>query len=282
MKRRRFLNRRKSRKRIWKQLSDVLSEMRLLEGNDPVQWNEVISPSEKDHPQYSSSLQLTRLLLGFSLLAGLLVLRKTGLGEHGTVLAAGSHGLLTASSLSNVIGQVCDPVFPTEKSLLEAGLRMTQEGTLELPAFSGLADGDSPASQVLKGTRYGRKVMSGVITSSVGKILVRTGISSKPPAFSCQIRDGHLLSYNSPVEVNSMMLSGRIGPGSVTIINDGRWLVMDRAINRYPEEDSCWLLLRQLRDISALEMLLASEDHGYLADCGEAVSEDRVYEGSYN
>jgi hypothetical protein len=136
---------------------------------------------------------------------------------------------------------------------------------------------------MLQGTRYGRKVLSGILSTSTGKILVRTGVSSRPPAFSCQIRDGHLLSYNSPTEVNSIILSGRIGPGSVTIINDGRWLVMDRIISGDPEVDPSWLLLRQLRDISALEMLLASGDHGYLADDERAaMSEDRVYEGSYN
>jgi hypothetical protein len=47
-----------------------------------------------------------------------------------------------------------------------------------------------------------------------------------------------------------MVYSKRVGPGTVANVNDGEWLVIDRLLNADCNDDSGWLLLRQLRDIS--------------------------------
>ncbi|OPL17780.1 MAG: hypothetical protein AVO35_08970 [Candidatus Aegiribacteria sp. MLS_C] len=148
-----------------------------------------------------------------------------------------------------------DPLFPSEEALRDAGLDMTPEGELGLPSLSGFGASGRTAFQLLKGERYGRTVRSGIQRTGDGRTLVRTGVTSSTPSFCCSLEDGHLVSYNSPVEVNSLLLSGRTGPGRVSIVNDGRWLVIDRLLPRSEKQDETWLLLRQLRDISIAEML---------------------------
>lgn len=148
-----------------------------------------------------------------------------------------------------------DPLFPSESALRDAGLTMALEGDLGLPSLSGFGPSGRTAFQLLEGKRYGRTVRSGIQRTGDGCTLVRTGVTSSTPSFCCSLEDGRLVSDKSPVEVNSMLLSGRTGPGRVRIVNDGQWLVIDRLLPRSEKQDETWLLLRQLRDISMAEML---------------------------
>lgn len=169
-----------------------------------------------------------------------------------------SFALVAASSLQGFKGRLDDPRFPSGRTLSEAGLRLQGIERLSLPRVLPVDLSSNSASQVLRGDRRGREVSSGVHATLDGRMLVRTGISSSPPAFSCEIVDGHLLTTNSPMELDRSFLTSRTGPGRLAIANDGRWLVMERILPSRHGRGRAMLLLRQLRDISLAEKLAES------------------------
>jgi hypothetical protein len=160
------------------------------------------------------------------------------------------------STLQGYRGRLDDRRFPSGRTLAEAGLSLLGSEALGLPSAVPVASDDSRASQVLGGHRHGRKVRSGVHNLPGGRVLVRTGISSVPPCFSCEIVDGHLLSTSSPMALDGAFLSGRTGPGRIGIANDGSWLVVDRILPPGYRGRRAMLLLRQLRDIALAEKLV--------------------------
>lgn len=258
--RRRFRLAMFSRRRVWRNIRTTLSEMR-LQGGGCVGTMHRHGCFQEDSRSGRSSRFLENGRVVVQIAAGAIsiilpVLISRDWGRFGPLLLVSSvQGLKLGSE---------DPLAPTREALMEAGLSCAGDGDLELPVYSA-GVGASGATNVLTGSRYGRQVRSGILRSANGRILVRTGISSTPPAYSCQLRDGHLLSYNSPVEVSSILLSGRTGPGRVSIVNDGEWLVIERLLWNGGDADSAWLLLRQLRDISMAEMLCVPREITYLS-----------------
>ncbi|MBN2586600.1 MAG: hypothetical protein JXA64_09845 [Candidatus Fermentibacteraceae bacterium] len=256
-----------SRRRVWRRVNRALEEMRLIERGR--------NCFKKDHRERVRDGSRRRgLRLAGTGAAGILSVAAGVLAVlHILLVKKGCHDpshLLIAVSIQGLLPERNDPLFPSSSALSEAGLSLSDRGDLDLPAFSTVMASSREASQLLTGTRYGRRVRSGIQKSGKGKLLVRTGVSSEPPCFCCRLEAGRMLSCDSPFRVSSILLSGRTGPGDVTIVNDGRWLVIDRLLTDSTHLDTGWLLLRQLRDISLAEMLSVPEEISYLREEGQA------------
>jgi len=149
-----------------------------------------------------------------------------------------------------------DPLFPSESILSGAGLKLSEDGDLDLPETGLMRITREKACQLLIGVRCGRNVRSGLHTTPEGHTVVRTGISCSLPAFCCEVRGGELLTMDAPASLVQAVASRRTGSDRLTVTNDGQWLVISRIIRQGRSSSRTWLLLRQLRDISLAEFVI--------------------------
>lgn len=242
-----------SRKRLWRQVSGTLERMRLSRHGacSTNQGRQAIRSCMRRIRQGDLQVGDALSLISGAALLAYMLFSGEGLGIPVTLLAV--------SSVSGMMVRRDDPLFPSEGVLMQAGLLLKSDGELGIPNYAGVKVGRGPATHLLKGERYGRTVISGIQTTAEGDVLVSTGISSGPPSYCCQVIEGRLSTSNSPMEVNSALMSMRTGPGRLVIVNDGRWLVIQRLLPFSDGSESAWLMLRQLRDISLAE-ILAGDD----------------------
>lgn len=235
-----------------REISKTLEELKLTDtGGSPEQ-----GASRELPALLGSGLSRPRELLRNILAAAaaaLMVWDPFSLGQSGS----GPFAVLLTSSVQGYRARLDDPRFPSGRTLAEAGLSLKGSSVLALPAASALARSAGTASQVLQGRRGNREVRSGAQILPDGRVLLRTGISAEPPCFSCEVVDGHLLSTSSPMALDAEYLTGRTGPGRTVIVNDGRWLVVDRLLPASYHGRRAMLLLRQLRDVALAERLAA-------------------------
>ncbi|MBD3277686.1 MAG: hypothetical protein GF388_05250 [Candidatus Aegiribacteria sp.] len=151
-----------------------------------------------------------------------------------------------------------DPLFPSEGVIRNAGLELNGSGELDLPEQFSVEYSGGKARQLLHGKRYGREVRSGIRTLCDGRLMVRTGVSSRPPSFRCEVRNGNLFSHNTPSGISQALASRRAGPGNVLVTNGENWLLVERILPASGDRGNTWLLLRQLRDIYLAENLAGS------------------------
>jgi hypothetical protein len=185
--------------------------------------------------------------------AGLLVWDPFSIGRSGN----GSFALLMTSTLQGYRARLDDPRFPSGRTLSAAGLSLLDGKPLDLPRADRSVGSDGEARQVLGGNRHGREVRSGIHCLRDGRTLIRTGITSRPPCFSCRVVEGHLLSTNAPMAMDRKLLTSRTGPGRLSVVNDGSWLVLERVLSQGYCDRRAMLLLRQLRDITLAEKMAA-------------------------
>ncbi|MGM0627769.1 MAG: hypothetical protein ACQETZ_06400, partial [Candidatus Fermentibacterota bacterium] len=238
--------------RTIREISKTLEELKLADSEDSPQQGaarELPAFLRGDHSRL-------REILGnipAAVAAALMVWDPFSLGQSGS----GPFAVLLTSSLQGYRGRLDDPRFPSGRTLAEAGLSLKGSSVLALPAASALGPSAGTASQVLQGRRGNREVRSGAHVLPDGRVLLRTGISATPPCFSCEVVDGHLLSTSTPMSLDAEYLKGRTGPGRTIIVNDGRWLVIDRLLPASYHGRRAMLLLRQLRDVALAERLAA-------------------------
>lgn len=184
--------------------------------------------------------------------AALLAWDPFSIGRSGN----GSFALLMTSTLQGYRARLDDPRFPSGRTLSKAGLSLHDGRKLDLPRVDTSVRSCGGARQILEGRRHGREVRSGIHCLPDGRTLIRTGIASGPPCFSCEVVDGHLLSTNAPVAMDREFLTTHTGPGRLSVVNDGSWLVLERTLSTGYCDRRAMLLLRQLRDITLAEKMV--------------------------
>lgn len=239
-------------RRTIREISKTLEELKLTDRGDSRQQGaprELPALLRGDHGRPRAIL---RNILAAAA-AALMVWDPFSLGQSGS----GPFAVFLAPSLQGYRGRLDDPRFPSGRTLAKAGLSLKESNVLALPAASALGRSAGTACQVLQGRRGNREVRSGAHMLPDGRVLLRTGISAAPPCFSCEVVDGHLLSTSAPMSLDAEYLTGRTGPGRTVMVNDGRWLVIDRLLPASYRGRRAMLLLRQLRDVALAERLAA-------------------------